>query len=155
MIDASLLTITSEDTKKLHGLMLRAAFAIHVMRWKWYKRPDDGYPYILMDEKPEKTRSLNEDIAYYIGDNRFIFKNIPEYDLNYKLMNIICKNVIILNYGDQLEIEMAKVINSHKHLDFIMCSPEHKCRAVLNTYLTIHKQKLMQYNADLQRIKQD
>lgn len=135
MIDASFLKINTQDTSKLHGLSLRTAFAIHVMKWNWYKRPQDGYPYILLDKKPKKNKLLNEDIAYYIGDGRYIYKNIPEYDLNYKLIDIICKNVVALKMGEYLEIEMAKVLNSHRHLDFIMCTPEQKCRAVLNVYI--------------------
>lgn len=140
MIEPSFKKLSSEDVDDLCGLTLRVAFAIHVENWKWYKRPQDKYPYILLNKAPKKNRKLNEDIAYEIGDGRFVYKNIPSYENNLRYMFQYTEEYFE-EYKYNFIHYIEKELHTQNHYRLLMASAEVRCRAILKFTLDEKEKK--------------
>jgi len=140
MITANLRKLEPEDVDDLYGLSLCMAFGIHVHGWKWYKRDKDGMKYVLVDTAPFKNRKLNKEFFRYMGDNRYVAKNLPKFDKRLKGMCNLAKN---------LEPEQQRIytrwledeVKSESHFDLAHATSEQRCRAYLKMTLDEKRKK--------------
>lgn len=135
MIDLSMENLQSSDVDQLFGLTLCVAYAIHVEGWSWFKFPEDNLPHLLLDEPLPAGKRPNKDCARYIGDQYYVFKELPRYNEHLVRMYNKGQCIIRTGYGWNFSCQIEEEIKSSNHVRLLHVPPDKRCRAILKLFL--------------------
>jgi hypothetical protein len=133
MLDSSFMHITEAEVRDLANVSLNIAYALHVEKWAWYEKPNEGYPLILLDEAPIKP--LNEDIGIYLGDDRYVYSGLPKFNEDlYRTMEM-GRFIIASGFGREYMVYLEEEVNSSNHARLSHAGADKRCRAILRFFL--------------------
>jgi len=135
MIDISMEKIESDEVNELYGLSLCVAFAIHVKKWKWFSYQEDVLVHFLLDAPLSNDKKPNKKCGRYVGDNHYVFKDLPKYNEN--LIKMFNYGQIIENagYGSNYSQYVEEELNNSNHISLLQASADVRCRAILKLFL--------------------
>lgn len=141
MITTKLNKLEPKDVDDLCGLTLNIAFAWYILGWRWYRRSEDGYSWILLDEPVPEGKHLHNDAGVHIGSNHYVFKALPKFHENIDLIFLqeekIKEDGMAWEYMKLLEEELK----SSNHFTLAHASADKRTRAMVKLYIANHKEK--------------
>lgn len=138
MITPKLNRLEPSDVDNLHGLTLNIAFAYYILGWRWYKRSEDNYPWILLDSPVPVRKHLHHEAGIHIGSEHYVFKALPKFHENMSLLmqqeEKIREDGMHWEYAKLLELE----VRSGNNFDLIHASADKRARAMVKLYIANH-----------------
>ena len=134
-MNLSMKDLTSNKVDEICGLTLSVAYAIFVEGWQWFNFPETPTPLLLLDEALPTGKIPDKDCGRYIGDDYYVFKDLPKYHESLRKMleqgKLLINAGYVWDYSRYIESELG----SSDHDKLLHCSPEIRCRAILKLYL--------------------
>ena len=127
--------IKASDVDQLYGLTLSIAYAIFVEGWKWFNFPGTKTPNLLLDAPLPDDKIPDKNCARYIGDDYYVFKDLPRYHENLTKMFNHGTKLVEAGYQWGYSRYIEEELGSSNHIDILHCNAEIRCRAILKFYL--------------------
>lgn len=134
-MNLSMKDLKSEDVDELYGLILSVAFAIYVEGWKWFEFPNTTTPILLLDAPLPANKVPDKDCGRYVGDNYYVFKDLPKYHESLRRMNEHGQKLLDAGYVWDYCRYIEEELKTSDHAQLLHCSAETRCRAILKLYL--------------------